>query len=142
MSLARRVLVVTRDGDLLRLVVEATEPSAVVEIAFDAHSAIRLLRSSRFALILLDEEVLMESEQGWIIDECLRRQPATPIVYVGSRFSAASEGVANSHGVASYVAKPIVSAVFQTMIRSLFPDRRAGRSGSSRRLPAAIATAS
>ena len=102
-------LLVTRDGDLLHAVVRASADLDVPppEIRFDVHAAAETVRSGSFSVVVIDDEVMTESDRAWLIDEIHRCLPGCSLVYVAPRGSSAIESTVRLHGVDEYVEKPI-----------------------------------
>jgi DNA-binding NtrC family response regulator len=127
----RDALVVTRDGDLLHEVVASG--AGPIQIRFDGASAAETLRSAPFALVVLDDEVLTESERAWMIDEVHRRQPGVPLVYVASRASSAIERTARIHGVEGFASKPLETKALVPLVRACWGRSRTREGGPHER---------
>ena len=120
-------VVLSHDGSLLELVLQACEPPWVVEPCFGCRAASQVISERSIQLVVVDDEALGESEQGWFIDHIHRRSPDALIVYLASRHSPELERAIRAHGVLHYTAKPVEIERLNRVLRGV-AERAASRS--------------
>lgn len=119
-------VVLSHDGSLLELVLQACVPPWVVEPCFGCRAASQMISERSIQLVVVDDEALAESEQGWFIDHVHRRSPDALIVYLASRHSPELERAIRAHGVLHYTAKPVETERLNRVLRGV-AERAASR---------------
>lgn len=112
-------LVLSRDGSLLELVLQACGPPWVVEPCLGCRAASQFLSERTIRLVVVDDEALAESERGWFIDHIHRRSPDALVVYLASRHSPELERAIRAHGVLHYTAKPVETDRLTQVLRGI-----------------------
>ena len=127
-------LVLSHDGSLLELVLQACGPAWVVEPCFGCRAASQLLSGRTVRLAVVDDEALAESERSWFIDHVHRRSPDALIVYLASHHSPELERAIRTHGVLYYTAKPVETERLNQVLRGI-AEREASRQPALRSAP-------
>ena len=125
---ARRVLVVDDDSDIVQLIKDIlTEAGATVDAALGAEEGLRLFRSRRYDLVLLD--VMMPGMDGWQVCKILRALSGVPIIMITALSGDDEEARSLEAGADDYVVKPFSPKVLLARSRAvlrraeLSPDR-------------------
>jgi two-component system KDP operon response regulator KdpE len=125
---ARRVLVIDDDSDILQLIDDIlTEAGATVDAALGAEEGLRLFRTRRYDLVLLD--IMMPGMDGWQVCKILRDLSGIPIIMLTALSGEAEEVRGLDAGADDYLVKPFSPKVLLARARAVLrraelpPDR-------------------
>ena len=125
---ARRVLVIDDDSDIVQLIEDIlTDAGAAVDVALGAEDGLRLFRTRRYDLVLLD--VVMPGMDGWQVCKILRDLSGIPIIMLTALSGVAEETRALDTGADDYLVKPFSPKVLLARARAVLrrtelpPDR-------------------
>ena len=125
---ARRVLVIDDDVGIAQLIKDIfTAAGATVDAALDAENGLRLFRTRRYDLVILD--VMMPDIDGWQVCESLRDLSGVPIIMLTVLGSDGEVVRGLDAGADDYVVKPfspkVLLARAQAVLRrvELSPER-------------------
>lgn len=106
--MAQRILVVDDDRQIVRLIQSYLEQAGYhVVTAYDGETAMRLIRTERLDLVVLD--LMLPNRDGWEITRLVRATPhlaALPILVLTARIDDADKIVGLELGADDYVTKP------------------------------------
>ena len=125
---ARRVLVIDDDSDIVQLIDDIlTEAGATVDAALGAEEGLRLFRTRRYDLVLLD--IMMPGMDGWQVCKILRDLSGIPIIMLTALSGEAEEARGLDAGADDYLVKPFSPKVLLARARAVLrrtelpPDR-------------------
>ncbi|NIV32560.1 MAG: response regulator [Anaerolineae bacterium] len=126
---ARRVLVIDDDVGIVQLIKDIfTAAGATVDAALDPEKGLRLFRTQRYDLVILD--VMMPEIDGWQVCESLRELSGVPIIMLTVLGSDREVVRGLKAGADDYVVKPFSPKVLLARARALLrradlsPDRQ------------------
>ena len=126
---ARRVLVIDDDSDIIQLINDIlTRAGATVDAALGAEDGLRLFRTRRYDLVLLD--VMMPGIDGWQVCKILRDLSSVPIIMLTALWGDAEQVRGLEAGADDYVATPFSPKVLLARARAVL--RRADPSPGRR----------
>jgi len=116
-----RILVVDDDRDIVRLVRSYLEKAGYqVLTAYDGESALRLLRSEKPQLLILD--LMLPDRDGWDVARLVRADSniaATPIIMLTARVEDNDKIVGLEIGADDYITKPFNPREVVARVRAL-----------------------
>jgi DNA-binding response OmpR family regulator len=126
--MAQRILIVDDDYQIVRLVQAYLEQAGYVTLtAGDGEQALRLIRSERPDLIVLD--LMLPGRDGWEITRTLRADSelaATPIVMLTARVDDADAIVGLELGADDYITKPFNPRAVVARVRAVLRRAQGG----------------
>ena len=121
-----RILVVDDDRDIVRLVRSYLEKAGYqVLTAYDGESALRVLRTEKPQLLILD--LMLPDRDGWDVARLVRADSniaATPIIMLTARVEDNDKIVGLEIGADDYITKPFNTKILMARIRNLIELRR------------------
>lgn len=133
----QRILVVDDDRQIVRLVQSYLEQAGFATIsAYDGTSALRLIRSERPDLVVLD--LMLPDLDGWAIVRGIRADPhvaSLPVIMLTARVDDTDKIVGLELGADDYVTKPFNPREIVARVRAVL-RRTAGISAPPQRLEA------
>jgi two-component system, OmpR family, alkaline phosphatase synthesis response regulator PhoP len=131
------VLVVDDDPAITRVVRGYLEQAGYgVLTAYDGDTALRLLRTERPDLLVLD--LMLPDRDGWDITRLIRADPAlaaTPIIMLTARVEDTDKIVGLELGADDYITKPFNAREVVARVRALLRRAQFGQAGAA---PAAV----
>ena len=115
---ARRVLVIDDNSDIVQLIEDLlTKAGATVDAALSAEEGLRLFRTRRYDLVLLD--IMLPGIDGWQVCKILRDLSGVPIIMLTALGGNAEQVRGLETGADDYVVKPFSPRVLLARARAV-----------------------
>ena len=115
---ARRVLVIDDNSDIVQLIEDLlTKAGATVDAALSAEDGLRLFRTRRYDLVLLD--IMLPGIDGWQVCKILRDLSGVPIIMLTALGGDAEQVRGLETGADDYVVKPFSPRVLLARARAV-----------------------
>lgn len=125
------ILVISDDGPLICSAQQACGGHYALEIAPLANRSL-LSSNSPIGTIVIDDQVLPETQRAERLAELRVRAPHASLIYVATNHSVEYEKWARAMGVNYYISKPIDNASFTAVLAKFLAHRAAAQDGSMR----------
>ncbi len=121
---APAVLLLTSDIALADLVGRIVARPWRIERCDSAARAREAVGHANIQLVVLDDEVVDDSERGWLLNQIKRYLPGVALLYIAARHTDEIERRARSRGAHFYTVKPVERDHFGSVIKSFMSSRR------------------
>jgi DNA-binding response OmpR family regulator len=96
----------------------ATQPWTLVCASLDRAARHQVFAHPNVRLVILDDEVIKESERSWLLTQISRHFSGRPLLYIAGRHSQCNEMRARANGAHYYASKPVSHAQFVRVLQS------------------------
>jgi DNA-binding response OmpR family regulator len=111
------VALLSNDDDLANIVASATETPWRLERHSYAGGLVDFLRLVGVRLVILDDELVGESDRSWLLAQLRRNLGDATLLYVASSHSLENERRARGQGAHYYTSKPIQGDQLAVVLR-------------------------
>jgi DNA-binding NtrC family response regulator len=113
------ILALSADRELVELLLKTCNGPWKVKVTGDFTSYFSLIPNGDCKVVVVDDEKVLETDRGWLLNKIQNWMPQAFIVYIASHHTPEVERVARSRGAGYYLSKPVDTARLEHLLSGL-----------------------